>query len=96
MTDALDTHRLREALAPLNAEVAYAVKACSNIAILNLMDRNGAGFDIDVYKRQVESLSLKNSLHHPNSLKAAEILVREGFTVLPYINADPVLAKRLQ
>jgi thiazole synthase len=27
---------------------------------------------------------------------AAETLVREGFTVLPYINADPVLAKRLQ
>ena len=25
-----------------------------------------------------------------------EILVKEGFTVLPYINADPVLAKRLQ
>jgi thiazole synthase len=30
------------------------------------------------------------------TLKAAEILVKEGFTVLPYINADPVLAKRLQ
>jgi thiazole synthase len=30
------------------------------------------------------------------TLKAAEILVREGFVVLPYINADPVLAKRLQ
>jgi thiazole synthase len=30
------------------------------------------------------------------TLKAAETLVREGFTVLPYINADPVLAKRLQ
>jgi thiazole synthase len=30
------------------------------------------------------------------TLKAAEILIREGFTVLPYINADPVLAKRLQ
>lgn len=29
------------------------------------------------------------------TLKAAEILVKEGFTVLPYINADPVLAKRL-
>ena len=29
-------------------------------------------------------------------LKAAEILAAEGFTVLPYINADPVLAKRLQ
>ncbi len=30
------------------------------------------------------------------SLKAAEILVEEGFVVLPYINADPVLAKRLE
>jgi thiazole synthase len=30
------------------------------------------------------------------TLKAAEQLVQEGFTVLPYINADPVLAKRLQ
>ena len=29
-------------------------------------------------------------------MAAAEILVKEGFTVLPYINADPVLAKRLQ
>ncbi len=30
------------------------------------------------------------------TLKAAEQLVREGFVVMPYINADPVLAKRLQ
>jgi len=30
------------------------------------------------------------------TLAAAETLVREGFVVLPYINADPVLAKRLQ
>ena len=30
------------------------------------------------------------------TLQAAEQLVKEGFTVLPYINADPVLAKRLQ
>jgi thiazole synthase len=30
------------------------------------------------------------------TLKAAETLVADGFTVLPYINADPVLAKRLQ
>jgi thiazole synthase len=30
------------------------------------------------------------------TLKAAEQLVREGFIVLPYINADPVIAKRLQ
>lgn len=30
------------------------------------------------------------------TLAAAEQLVREGFVVLPYINADPVLAKRLE
>ena len=30
------------------------------------------------------------------TLKATETLVREGFIVLPYINADPVRAKRLQ
>ncbi|MCX8044931.1 MAG: thiazole synthase [Desulfobacterota bacterium] len=30
------------------------------------------------------------------TLKAAEILVHEGFTVLPYIHADPTLAKRLE
>ena len=29
------------------------------------------------------------------TLKAAEILVQEGFTVLPYIQADPILAKQL-
>ncbi len=30
------------------------------------------------------------------TLQAAEKLVTEGFTVLPYINADPLLAKRLE
>jgi thiazole synthase len=30
------------------------------------------------------------------TLKAAEILVKDGFVVLPYIQADPVLAKRLE
>ena len=30
------------------------------------------------------------------TLRAAEILVAEGFTVLPYVNADPVLCKRLE
>lgn len=30
------------------------------------------------------------------TLKAAEILVKDGFTVLPYIHADPILAKRLE
>jgi len=30
------------------------------------------------------------------TLEAAKVLVKEGFVVLPYINADPVLARRLQ
>jgi thiazole synthase len=30
------------------------------------------------------------------TLQAAQILIREGFTVLPYINADPILVKRLE
>lgn len=30
------------------------------------------------------------------TLKAAKILVKEGFKVMPYINTDPILAKRLE
>lgn len=30
------------------------------------------------------------------TLEAAQVLIREGFTVLPYIHADPVLARRLE
>lgn len=30
------------------------------------------------------------------TLKAAEILVKEGFTVLPYITDDPIMAKSLR
>ncbi len=30
------------------------------------------------------------------TLKATELLVKEGFTVLPYMNADPILALHLQ
>lgn len=30
------------------------------------------------------------------TLKAAAVLVKDGFVVLPYINADPILARRLE
>jgi len=30
------------------------------------------------------------------TLRAAEVLIKEGFTVLPYIHADPTLARRLE
>jgi thiazole synthase len=40
---------------------------------------------------------LKYLLPDPiGTLQAAEQLVKEGFAVLPYINADPILAKRLE
>ena len=40
---------------------------------------------------------LGNLLPDPiGTLQACEILVREGFVVLPYIGADPILAKRLE
>nr|YP_009393652.1 thiG protein [Caloglossa beccarii]ARW62214.1 thiG protein [Caloglossa beccarii] len=39
----------------------------------------------------------KNLLPDPiGTLKAAEYLVNKNFTVLPYINADPILAKQLE
>ncbi len=41
-----DLTAFRHAFASLNAHVAYAVKACSNKAILNLMAQQGIGFDI--------------------------------------------------
>jgi len=37
---------LKAALAPLNHLICYAVKANSNLAVLNLLSRLGAGFDI--------------------------------------------------
>lgn len=39
-------HRLQSALSELDLMTCYAVKACSNIAILNLFAKEGAGFDI--------------------------------------------------
>ncbi len=41
-----DLAAFRSAFAPLDAHIAYAVKACSNKAILGLMAREGIGFDI--------------------------------------------------
>lgn len=38
--------RLKTALSPLNCMIEYAVKACSNIAILHLFAEAGSGFDI--------------------------------------------------
>ncbi len=41
-----DLAEFQRCFAPLNAHIAYAVKACSNKAILNLMAQQGIGFDV--------------------------------------------------
>jgi thiazole synthase len=46
---------------------------------------------------KLEVIGDPKSLYPDNeeTLEAARILVKEGFTVLPYVNADPILAKKL-
>src|SRR5271166_621404 len=43
----LDHYRkVRDAFLPLGGWVAYSVKACSNLSILRLLAKEGAGFDV--------------------------------------------------
>jgi len=61
---------------------------------------------IAIAAREITESPLIKLEIHPNphhlmpdpieTFKAAEILVKEGFTVLPYMPADPVLAKKLE
>lgn len=46
---------------------------------------------------KLEVIGDPKSLYPDNeeTLEAAKILVKEGFTVLPYVNADPILARKL-
>ncbi len=53
-------------------------------------------FGTDFIKLEIHP-DLKYLLPNPvETLEATEILAREGFVVLPYIQADPVLCKRLE
>src|ERR1039458_2655220 len=63
---------------------------------LRRADLSGKG---DPFANILAFIDPKRFLVLPNTTgarTAAEIWVKEGFAVLPYINADPVLAKRLQ
>lgn len=62
-------------------------------------------FAAEVAREALETNWLKLEIHpDPNylmpdpveTLKAAEALAKKGFIILPYIHADPVLAKRLE
>ena len=64
-----------------------AVRAC-------LLAREASGSDL--VKLEIHPNPYHLMPDPIETLAAAERLVKEGFTVLPYINADPVLAKRLE
>lgn len=64
-----------------------------------------AVFAAELARESLETNWLKLEIHpdpryllpdHEETLKASEILVKKGFIVLPYINADPVLCKKLE
>ncbi len=57
--------------------------------------------EIDVFKTDLVKLEVigdSKTLYPDNEelIKAAKILVKEGFTVMPYMMDDPVLAKKLE
>jgi thiazole synthase len=55
-----------------------------------------AGYDTDLVKLEVTPDPRTLAPDPIETLKAAETLVRDGFTVLPYCSADPVLCKHLE
>ncbi|MGD9162191.1 MAG: thiazole synthase [Desulfobacteraceae bacterium] len=64
-----------------------------------------AVFAAELAREALETSWLKLEIHpdpryllpdHRETLKASEELVKKGFTVLPYINADPVFCKQLE
>ncbi len=68
-------------------------------------DAREAIFAAELAREALETNWLKLEIHPDpkylmpdpiETLKAAEELVKKGFVVLPYIHADPVLAKRLE
>lgn len=63
-----------------------------------------AVFAAELAREALETNWLKLEIHpdpryllpdHEETLKASEILVKKGFVVLPYVNADPVFCKKL-
>ncbi len=68
-------------------------------------DAREAVFAAELAREALETNLIKLEIHPDpkyllpdpvETLKAAEALVKKGFTVLPYIHADPVLCKRLE
>ena len=77
----------------LLANTSGAMNADEAVRLARLAETAGLPKWIKLEIHPVQNYLLPDPIE---TLKAAETLVAEGFTVLPYINADPVLAKRLE
>lgn len=88
LLDQIDWHRY--AILPNTAGARTAEEAITTARLARAMGLS------DMVKLEVVA-DPRYLLPDPiGTLEAAEVLVREGFVVLPYIGADPVLARRLQ
>lgn len=61
-----------------------------------LAELGRAALGTDLVKLEVTPDPMTLAPDPVETLRAAEILVRQGFTVLPYCSADPVLCRRLE
>lgn len=66
------------------------------VRTLRLARELGLGGDNPLVKLEVLSDPKTLLPDGEETLKAAKVLVKEGFAVLPYMNDDPVLARKLQ
>ena len=83
-------------LLPNTAGCETAEEAIKIASISQEIMKKIGQFDNKFIKLEVISDS-KHLLPDPiGTLKAAEYLVQKNFTVLPYINSDPILAKQLE
>ncbi len=88
LTDLLDLNRIQ--LLPNTSGAATAEEA---VRMARLAKASGLSDWVKLEIHPDPSHLLPDPIE---TLKAAEILVKEGFTVFPYIHADPILAKRLE
>nr|YP_009326582.1 thiamin biosynthesis protein G [Membranoptera platyphylla]AMJ16839.1 thiamin biosynthesis protein G [Membranoptera platyphylla] len=83
-------------LLPNTAGCETAEEAIKIASLSKEINKRIGQIDNNFIKLEVISDS-HNLLPDPiGTLKAAEYLVKKNFTVLPYINADPILAKQLE
>ena len=94
LIDGLDWDKLW--LLPNTAGCATAEEAIRVAFISREITKKIGQLDNNFIKLEVIS-DPKYLLPDPlGTIKAAEYLVRNGFTVLPYVNSDPILAKHLE